>query len=763
MATRRATREGQTVRGTPENDTLFGLGGAETLLGRQGNDGLLGRAGNDRLFGEAGNDRLFGEAGNDQLRGGSGNDRLDGGAGNDRLFGDAGNDRLLGGGGNDTLDGGAGRDILTGGAGRDRFNITSISGGPDTITDYARGVDTLNLRPLLADFGQSGDLLDDFVRARPSATGVLVRVNLDGSGTDFVPVARLLGLGDFDDPTPRDFGLPVPGTPVVDQGIDDRRAHEGEIHKFTVPANAFRDPDGDNLTYTFRQTNGDDLPDWLTVRADGFSGEPGKFDGGATHNIRVTASDGQASASTLFDLVVTADTPINTGDYEPKRPSTAGNSDELDRFSENPAISHDGRFVAYDFFQSGEDADGTLLETIQSVFVNDIVLGERTRVSPRTEEIDGELHNAAEDPTISATGQFVAYEITVDPNAITQIDMVDLTQAEVFIPVARGNGPSSNPDIAGDGTRIVFQSDASDLPLSDGSGTDGDGTDIFLRDFLDNSLILISTGAEGDSTDPSISQDGRYIAFENGGDILVHDTTSGGIVRIEAPNDPDDPNLDISAASPDISGDGRLLVFETISENGPRNVYLADVSEPGSEVLHVAQLNEPSVEDDINPYTSASPSISADGRFLSYVAPNDDGLELLVRELSAGGNLLGSGPRAVAESTDLRQSVLSGDGSFDAFVSRESLGGFGNGNEEGSAVFVVPTEGGFDLTPTGLEAQAVTLAEVVDDSEDVLGPASSEVDPPPQNDPPASSAVDGGSATMSLDQVLSAPPDEVMA
>ncbi|MBQ9479873.1 MAG: hypothetical protein IJU71_10005, partial [Selenomonadaceae bacterium] len=94
------------------------------------------------LLGSTTNDSLKAGAGDDQLYGGDGSDTLLGGNGSDTLFGDVGNDWLNGGAGDDILYGGAGSDTLTGGDGADVFVYES---GRDVITDYASGVDKIEL------------------------------------------------------------------------------------------------------------------------------------------------------------------------------------------------------------------------------------------------------------------------------------------------------------------------------------------------------------------------------------------------------------------------------------------------------------------------------------------------------------------------------------------------------------------------------------------------------------------------------------------
>ncbi len=157
------------VSGTQYNDTL---------VGSEGQDYLYGRAGNDLIQTGGGNDRLYSGLGVDTLDGGTGYDVADylqslsavnvnlstgvhtggeaegdilvdieevqGSLHNDSLTGDATNNVLRGADGNDTLAGGAGNDTLTGGAGTDLHQFQS-GWGTDTVTDFTRGTDTIDL------------------------------------------------------------------------------------------------------------------------------------------------------------------------------------------------------------------------------------------------------------------------------------------------------------------------------------------------------------------------------------------------------------------------------------------------------------------------------------------------------------------------------------------------------------------------------------------------------------------------------------------
>ncbi|MCJ8140781.1 M10 family metallopeptidase C-terminal domain-containing protein [Falsirhodobacter halotolerans] len=97
---------------------------------------------------------MVGGGGHDLLVGGKGADTLLGGPGNDTLDGGKGHDVLSGGNGRDILYGGLGSDTLTGGGGADVFVFRArgespVGQGRDTITDFHRGMDKIDLSGIL--------------------------------------------------------------------------------------------------------------------------------------------------------------------------------------------------------------------------------------------------------------------------------------------------------------------------------------------------------------------------------------------------------------------------------------------------------------------------------------------------------------------------------------------------------------------------------------------------------------------------------------
>ena len=95
--------------------------------------------------------------------------------------------------------------------------------------------------------------------------------------------------------------------PTVANTILNQTATVGTALNYAFPADTFNDADSDTLTYTATQSDNSALPPWLsfTAATRTFSGTPLTADVG-TVSVKVTASDGTASVSDTFDIVVSA-------------------------------------------------------------------------------------------------------------------------------------------------------------------------------------------------------------------------------------------------------------------------------------------------------------------------------------------------------------------------------------------------------------------------------------------------------------------------
>ena len=94
--------------------------------------------------------------------------------------------------------------------------------------------------------------------------------------------------------------------PIAVNPIPDQTATATESFSFTVASDSFSDANGDNLTLSATQENGDRLPAWLNFNANTgtFSGTPAESDVGSI-SIKVTANDGHGGTqSDSFNLTV---------------------------------------------------------------------------------------------------------------------------------------------------------------------------------------------------------------------------------------------------------------------------------------------------------------------------------------------------------------------------------------------------------------------------------------------------------------------------
>jgi len=189
--------------------------------------------------------------------------------------------------------------------------------------------------------------------------------------------------------------------------------------------------------------------------------------------------------------------------------------------STNPSLSKDGRFVAFESLSDNLIPDDT--NNAADIFVHDRLTSETTRVSIST--IGEQSNTATANPDISANGRFVAFQSTASSlvpssnqsTTINQIYVHDrlngLTErVSVNDRGESGDGNSINPSISADGRYVAFQSEASNLILDDVN----DAADVFIRDRLTGHTILASPGGAANlpsSQQLQISEDGRTVVF----------------------------------------------------------------------------------------------------------------------------------------------------------------------------------------------------------------------------------------------------------
>ncbi len=194
-----------------------------------------------------------------------------------------------------------------------------------------------------------------------------------------------------------------------------------------------------------------------------------------------------------------------------------------------PSISGDGRFVAFQSTATNLVTGDT--NGVGDIFVRDRQTGTTTRVSLGVGNVQANGNSL--EPAISTDGEFIAFAssatnlVTGDTNQVDDVFVVRrgtgaIERVSLSSTKSSGNAASARPAISGDGRHVAFHSDADNLVSGDTNGT----TDVFMRDRLTNQTQLVSQAdgailSNGPSSDPSISADGRYVAFNSFADNLV--------------------------------------------------------------------------------------------------------------------------------------------------------------------------------------------------------------------------------------------------
>jgi Tol biopolymer transport system component len=383
--------------------------------------------------------------------------------------------------------------------------------------------------------------------------------------------------------------------------------------------------------------------------------------------------------------------------------SRTGNGTLGDNDSFNAVVSASGRFVA---FQS--DADNLPGDdNFSDIYRKDMKTGALRLVS-RTR--GGEPANGGSlDPSISGNGRFVAFTTEADNlpggSGLTNAVVKDMRTRRVLL-ISRTSGgepaneDSADPSISATGRFVAFESEADNLP--------GDAIfDVFIHDLETRRTRLVSKTSSGepanggDCNDAVVSSNGRLVAFEcedttnmpgqgaaSGDQTYVHDRKTGKTRLVSktiggAPADGDSEN-------PSISGNGRYVAFD--SEDGT-NLPGALVATGDQSYVHDRQtgrtrLVSKTTGGDPADGDSEEPAISRNGRYVAFESTDSTNLPQATawfqvyrhdrergRTILISRNNAGEAADSEAELTE-ESSPISADGSFVVFASgADNLGG----------------------------------------------------------------------------------------
>ncbi|HSD03976.1 MAG TPA: PxKF domain-containing protein [Gaiellales bacterium] len=249
-------------------------------------------------------------------------------------------------------------------------------------------------------------------------------------------------------------------------------------------------------------------------------------------------------------------------------------------------ISANGRFVA--FSSTAQNLAPSKPDFTREVYVADRDAGTVVRASVPQ---GGGWENGASDAASVSNDGVVVFQsaasnlVANDGNGARDVFVRDTAAGTTLLVSHAPTGETANgastaglPGITPDGTHVVFASSASNL-VPDDTNLAGD---VFLYDRASDAFTLVSTGdggapAKGTSTDPSVSDDGRWVAFasfaanivpgdgDGTTDIFVRDLSAGVTQRASVTDAGDDPN-GISQL-PTLSPDGAEVAFGSKASN----------------------------------------------------------------------------------------------------------------------------------------------------------------------------------------------------
>jgi Tol biopolymer transport system component len=451
----------------------------------------------------------------------------------------------------------------------------------------------------------------------------------------------------------------------------------------------------------------------VRVRASGLDTEfvpsdavPTGLDGTAEIRITSTRAERKQLSFTVSNAGIDVELPVQPEvDFVPasvarRRVSVSSAGTEANDESGQPAVSGNGRFVAFqskaDNLVAGDD-NGK-----EDVFVHDRDSGVVELVSLQPDGTP--FPDLCGVPSLTDDGRLVAFEgRATDTDAVYVRDRLTGSTTRLPSP-AGGSSRCFDARIAGDGNSVAFLCN------------NGEWQRVFVRNLLTGTTTLVSVSSTGAAANgacerPSISRDGRFVAFASIADnlvsgdsndkydVFVHDLATGATRRVSVASNGDQGDDDSIEAA--IAADGGSVGFASKAQNlvagddnGKSDVFVHD--------LLTAQTVRVSLDPQGNEVDKESdqPALSADGRFVVFASQSDDLVagdrngkqDVFRRDLVAGVTVRVSLARGGGDpNEDTLEPALAADAPVVAFTGKaDNL--VANDDNDKEDVFVAPRD-----------------------------------------------------------------------
>jgi hypothetical protein len=267
--------------------------------------------------------------------------------------------------------------------------------------------------------------------------------------------------------------------------------------------------------------------------------------------------------------------------------SSTGAQADAGSFNYPTTISNDGRFVAFESGATNLVSGDT--NSSADIFVRDTKLQKTKRVS--VSSTGAQSNDSSFNPIISGDGGSVIFLsaatnlVAGDSNGqrdafVRNLKTHTTTRVSVSSTGTQSNGNSDQTSISADGHLVGFESFATNLVSGDANGS----SDVFIRDLNTHQTRLVSVSSSGvrgndQSSETSISADGRYVAFESGAtnlvgsdtnatdDIFLRDLKAHKTRRVSVSSSGAQSNGYSFFIDPSVSAHGEFVVFVSRATN----------------------------------------------------------------------------------------------------------------------------------------------------------------------------------------------------